>query len=93
MSTSAQQARRRPRKPEADVTPKEAMRPADRPRVRWLPEPDALAHDRVKDCDVLVVVGPGVYDRDKAYVRPLDGQSAGWLAPCDKLEPVTGRVS
>lgn len=56
----------------------------------WLPRVEEPAHDVAKDCDVEVIVGPGVYATDKVWVRPLDGRSAGWLAPCSNLKPAEG---
>lgn len=91
MTTSVEQSR--PWRPEAGLTPQEALHAADSPHAVWVPEAEAVAHDAVKDCDVMVVAGPGVYDRDAAYVRPLDGRPTGWLAPCSDLQPVIGASS
>jgi len=59
----------------------------------WLPRAEETAHDVAQDCDVEVVVGPGVYATDKVWVRPLDGRSVGWLAPCRDLVPADGSRS
>lgn len=52
----------------------------------WEPKVGCLAHDVVKDCDVRVVVRPGVYATDKWWVRPLERDTVGWLASGDELQ-------
>lgn len=44
------------------------------------------AYDTVRDREVQLVVGPGVYDAAKWWVRPVSGGD-GWLATPDVLEP------
>lgn len=66
---------------------------AAHPAGTWRPEVDGVAHDTNRDRDVLLVVGPGVYDAKKWWVRPLSGSRSGWLAARGDLVPVTRRSS
>lgn len=59
----------------------------------WSPEVDSIAHETKRACDVLLVVGPGVYHAKKWWVRPLSRSCSGWLAAEGDLMPVTRRPS
>lgn len=77
----------------APCVPSLARDTAAHPTGTWSPEVDGIAHDTNRDCDVLLVVGPGVYDAKKWWVRPLSGSCSGWLAARGDLVPVARRSS
>lgn len=54
---------------------------------------DQLARDETQGRDVRVAAGPGVYAADSAWVVPLDGVGAGWLAPASKLSPIGSPIT
>lgn len=54
---------------------------------------DQLARDETQGRDVRVAAGPGVYAVDSAWVVPLDGAGAGWLAPASKLSPIGSPIT
>lgn len=59
----------------------------------WTPQLNAAARDTRRGRDVLLVVGPGVYDVEKWWVRPLSGDCGGWLAARGDLAPIARRSS
>jgi hypothetical protein len=54
---------------------------------------DQLARDETQGRDVRVAASPGVYAADSAWVVPLDGVGAGWLAPASELSPIGSPIT